>query len=93
MKKLPRSTYLKRRVLVVVLAVALCFVLVKGYAHVTGTHYDCPNEAVLVEQGDTLWGILETHCDGDIREAVYDVQKRDGTTTVYPAQRVQLPQG
>jgi hypothetical protein len=92
MKKLPRSTYLKRRVLAVVLAVALCFVLVKGYAHMTGTHYDCPNEAVLVEQGDTLWGILETHCDGDIREAVYDVLRLVGTTDVYPGQWVQLPQ-
>lgn len=93
MNKLPRSTYLKRRVLAVVLAVALCFVLVKGYAHVTGTHYDCPNEVVLVEQGDTLWDILETHCNGDIREAVYDVLMRDGTTTVIFRQLVQLPQG
>lgn len=93
MNRLPKSTYLKRRVLAVVLVVASCFVLVKAYGHMTGTHYDCPNTAVMVEQGDTLWGILDTHCEGDIREGVYDVQQRDGTTTVYPSQWVQLPQG
>ena len=52
-------------------------------------NYECADGVVTVEQGDTLWGIVEENCSGDIRAAVtaFDVS----TFTLQPGQQLQLP--
>jgi hypothetical protein len=73
------------------LFIALLFglaVLVGALA--AGNDYDCPDDTVVVvKPGDTLWGIVEDHCEGDIRSAVtaFDVS----TFTLQPGQRLYLP--
>jgi nucleoid-associated protein YgaU len=51
--------------------------------------YDCADGTVIVQPGDTLWGIVEEHCEGDVRSAVtaFDVS----TFTLTPGQELQLP--
>ena len=52
-------------------------------------NYECADGVVTVEPGDTLWGIVEENCSGDIRAAVtaFDVS----TFTLQPGQQLQLP--
>jgi hypothetical protein len=52
--------------------------------------YDCPDDTVVVVQpGDTLWGIVEDNCEGDTRAAVADIDV--STFTLTPGQEIYLP--
>lgn len=54
-----------------------------------GNDYDCADGTVIVQPGDTLWSIVEEHCEGDVRAAVtaFDVS----TFTLQPGQELVLP--
>lgn len=34
--------------------------------------YQCEPGTVIVEQGDTAWGIMSRHCEGHIGQAIHD---------------------
>lgn len=85
--------YTIRRTFVAVILVIFGWVISNVYNHIVGPSFHCPDIVVTVESGDTVWGILENYCTGDIRDAVYDVDKALGTVTVHPGQQIQLPQG
>ncbi len=91
--KVSHATYVKRRIVVVVALVLFGWMAGKAYDRLTGPSYNCPDIVVVVETGDTVWGILETYCTGEIRDAVYDVEETLGTVEIHPGQRLQLPQG
>jgi LysM repeat protein len=52
-----------------------------------------PEQAYVVRPADTLWSIATAHYAGDPREAVWELQQRNGLagTTIRPGQRLVLP--
>lgn len=71
--------------------VALLFGLAVFAGILSATNdYDCPDDTVVIVQpGDTLWGIVEQNCSGDTRAAVADIDV--STFTLQPGQQVYLP--
>ena len=51
----------------------------------------CEDTTVIVEEGDTLWSIAETHCKGDVQKAVDKLVDEYGTD-IHPTQEIILPQ-
>ena len=51
--------------------------------------YECQDATVIVQQGDSLWSIVEDHCTGDVRAAVTAIDM--ATVVIQPGQRVVLP--
>jgi len=54
-----------------------------------------PAERYVVHPGDTLWSIAQTHYDGDPRDAIAKIERRNGLTSpsIQPGQRLVLPSG
>jgi LysM repeat protein len=52
-----------------------------------------PGEVYVVQAGDTLWSIAATHYGGDVRRAVWRVQRRNGLdgVVIRPGERLVLP--
>ncbi len=52
-----------------------------------------PGTAYRVEPGDTLWSIAEARYGGDPRQAVWEIQRKNGlgAATVVPGQMLLLP--
>jgi hypothetical protein len=81
--------YLVRRI--VTLFIGLLIVV--GVVHLialANDNYECDGQTVIVESGDTLWGIAQAHCTGDKRNASNDLAQRYGTS-LKVGQRIELP--
>ena len=54
-----------------------------------------PERAYVVQAGDTLWSIAASHYAGDPREAVWEIEQRNGLAgpLIRPGQRLVLPRG
>jgi LysM repeat protein len=52
-----------------------------------------PETRYTVQPGDTLWGIASDHYGGDVRQAVWEIQKRNDLAgaTIGPGQELILP--
>ncbi len=52
-----------------------------------------PVRSVLVQRGDTLWGIAGEHVAGDRRQAVFNIMKLNAlrSPVVQPGQRLMIP--
>jgi LysM repeat protein len=52
-----------------------------------------PEQVYVVKPTDTLWSIAASHYSGDPREAISQLQERNGLagTTIVPGQRLVLP--
>jgi LysM repeat protein len=52
-----------------------------------------PEQPYIVQPTDTLWSIAASHYAGDPREAIWELQERNGLggTTISPGQRLILP--
>ena len=52
-----------------------------------------PEQPYVVKPYDTLWSIATTHYAGDPREAVWQIQERNGLSgaTITPGQVLRLP--
>jgi hypothetical protein len=50
-------------------------------------------QVVVVQRYDTLWGIAQAHYDGDIRDAVWRIERANhlGDTTLVPGEKLVLP--
>jgi len=54
--------------------------------------YECRVTMAQVTTFDTMWRIAEDNCDGNIRNAVYDmIDLNGGSPTVHPNQWIYLP--
>ncbi|MCL1817121.1 MAG: LysM peptidoglycan-binding domain-containing protein [Clostridiales bacterium] len=55
-----------------------------------------PMQAVVVDQGDSLWSLVQKHYDykGDIRKAIYEVRQINNLkdAIIVPGQVLQIPQ-
>ena len=73
-------------VLVGILAVAVAFGARTSDGAQRGEQY-------VVQRGDTLWSIASDHYGGDVRAAVFRLQKQNGLrgTLLVPGQRLVLP--
>jgi LysM repeat protein len=60
-------------------------------ARPTGAHGQ--KQVYTVRPYDTLWSIASTHYAGDVRDAIYRIQDRNGLdgTLVVPGQKIVLP--
>lgn len=90
MNKHPKRVYVVRRVLALVLAVFLIAAAYGVYQELTAPAYECQQAPVVVRQGDTLWGIAEKRCTGDLLEVRYELTQSYGTE-IQPGQVIQLP--
>lgn len=84
--------YLRVSVKTVLLVVGLAtFVTVIAWQDNADSKYHCDNGglAVVVNEGDTLWGIAEKYCTGSTVTAVDDLYKIYGST-LHPGQTIHL---
>jgi len=51
--------------------------------------YTCEKVTHIVEQGDTISGIVRKYCRGNLAQADYEMVKRYGTL-IHPTQRIVL---
>jgi hypothetical protein len=60
-------------------------------ARPSGAHGD--KTIYRVQPYDTLWTIASTHYGGDVREAIWRIQRANGLTgaTIHPGERLILP--
>ena len=75
-----------------ILVVALLAILAWGaFAHTSGGAG--PKRTYVVKAHDTLWAIAAANYDGDPREGVWLLQRRNrlGSTLLHPGQRLALP--
>jgi len=84
-----RRVYVARRILVALIVVLLFFVARGIHREVTEHAYTCDVSAAFVEQGDSIWTLLEDHCEGDLTSARYFVTSIYGTK-VYAGQLILL---
>ena len=84
-----RRVYVVRRILVALIVVLLFFVARGIHREATEPAYTCDVSAAFVEQGDTIWTLLEDHCEGDLTSARYFVTGIYGTQVV-PGQLILL---
>lgn len=84
-----RHVYVVRRILAGLIIVFLFFVARGIHREVTEPAYTCDVSAAFVEQGDTIWTLLEDHCQGDLTSARHFVVSVYGTK-VYPGQLILL---
>jgi len=57
-----------------------------------GEAYSCQPGSHIVQPGDTIWGLVEQRCTGDMRGASYAVRKAsDIDGTMYPGDLVIFP--
>jgi hypothetical protein len=84
-----RRVYVARCILVALIAVLLFFVARGINREAAGPAYTCDVSAAFVEQGDSIWTLLEDHCEGDLTSARYFVTGIYGTKVV-PGQLILL---
>lgn len=77
----------------IALTATLFFIMMMvGYQMRVADAYHCDVVRAQVGQGDTIWSVVDRHCDGNIRNAVDDtVQIRDGSLMVHANQWIILP--
>jgi len=78
-----------RKVFFVALAAVAAVGLVK-IAQESGK-YTCNSSTVTVQAGQTLHGIAQANCSGNVVNAMDDLVLSFGTSTIYPGQEIQLP--
>jgi LysM repeat protein len=71
--------------------VGLAILIWSAYARPSGAHG--VKEIYTVKVYDTLWSIAQSHYAGDPREAIWEIQERNGLAgaAVRPGQRLVLP--
>ena len=84
-----RRVYVVRRILVALIVVLLFFVARGIHREAAEPAYTCDVSAAFVEQGDSIWSLLEDHCEGDLTSARYFVTGIYGTMVV-PGQLILL---
>jgi hypothetical protein len=74
-----------------VLAIAVAAVIVAVVARTSSGHG--PERAYVVRPGDTLWSIAASRYEGDPREAIWRIQRRNALrgTLLRPGERLVLP--
>lgn len=92
MKKEAKSVYIRRRI-VMLIAVIFAVMGIRGaVSAITAPSYVCEDFTHIVVSGDTLWGIGQNYCKGDMLALRYDLITEYGPV-IYPNQVIQAPQG
>ena len=81
------------KVVIALIAIATLTMVSAVALIATAETYRCPDGAVTVIDGDTLWGIVETHCTGEPRVAVHDLRALNPHLGYYihPGDEIALP--
>lgn len=94
MKKQTKRVYVVRRILAaILLAIGLsagAVIVHEMYEDLTSPSYECEDITVVVKEGDTIWSIGESHCEGDLLDVRYQLTRTYGTD-IWPGQRIELP--
>lgn len=95
-----RTVYAIRRTVAAIIAVLVGFLafsaigVVASHISDVGTpRFECHADSVDVEPGDTIWGIAEEHCNGNIGYVVYLIVEQRGSTEIHQWDTVKLPRG
>lgn len=51
--------------------------------------YECDTAMVVVEEGDTLWSLVERHCSGNTRSVIEDMAR--DSNLIFPGDRLSFP--
>jgi hypothetical protein len=70
---------------------ALSFAWLVLVAAATDTTYQCEAGTITAHAGDTLWGLADTHCTGSTYDAVYEIKKQTGATSLQIGDQITLP--
>lgn len=73
--------------------IALAAIAVAGLVKVAqeSGKYTCNSSSVTVREGQTLHGIAQANCSGNVVNAMDDLVLSLGTSTIYPGQEIQFP--
>ena len=55
--------------------------------------FTCPSETYTVHAGDTIFGIVVAHCEGNLENAIYQTVKMNGGALIHPGQTITFPTG
>lgn len=55
------------------------------------THFECHAETVVVNYGDTLWGIASENCTGHTGHATHQIAELNNGSTIQIGEVIQLP--
>lgn len=77
----------------VLVGVVLLTLLLVALGAARPTSGAAPETRYVVQAGDTLWAIAESHYDGDPREAVWRIEQRNHLrgSAIHPGQKLVLP--
>ena len=78
----------KRRAVAVAMAV-LAVVAVWSVWKAITEPYTCETATHIVQEGDTISGIVRKYCRGNLAQADYDYVKKYGTL-IHPTQRIEV---
>lgn len=92
MKRYPKSVYIRRRIMVLIAAIFAVMGLKGAVSAIMAPAYVCDPFVHVADSGDSLWGIGETYCKGDMLALQYDmVRANGGTHLIHPNQIVTNP--
>lgn len=77
----------------VLIGVVLLLLLLAALGAARPTSGAAPETRYVVQAGDSLWAIAESHYDGDPREAIWRIEQRNDLrgVTLRPGQELVLP--
>ena len=85
-----------RCIAVLVLLLFMIILLVSSFSGAKAAENSQAMQAVVVVEGDTLWGLVQKHYayKGDIRKAIYEVRKINALkdAVIIPGQVIYMPQ-
>ena len=70
---------------------ALTLVGLVDHALDKATHFECHAETVVVNYGDTLWGIASENCTGHTGHATHQIAELNNGSTIQIGEVIHLP--
>ena len=84
-----------RNILIAILTIIIVITAIPLFGYVNGRHtaFTCTGEAYTVHPGDTIYGIVVAHCEGNLENAIYQTVQLNGGALIHPGQIITLPRG
>ena len=84
-----------RNILIAILAIIIVITAIPLFGYVNGRHaaFTCAGDTYTVHPGDTIYGIVSAHCEGNLENAIYQTVRLNGGALIHPGQTIILPTG
>ena len=82
-----------RNILIAILAIIIVITAIPLFGYVNGRHseFTCTGETHTVHPGETIYGIVVAHCEGNLENAIYQTVQLNGGALIHPGQIITLP--